>query len=169
MARAGCSDCGPGVGVPGGSAAPGPLSQDRTGRVVRILDATYLDFSYVAAGGSEAMRLAAGVDVSGALSAELLVRLHMNRLESSRGATVVVSVYPSAPTALDPRSFTSTTADGSVTINDVATDAAPKLFQATMSTINGPYYVLELEANQAAGASYDLALQLSVDLLLHDE
>ncbi|MBI4701489.1 MAG: hypothetical protein HY744_10075 [Deltaproteobacteria bacterium] len=119
----------------------------------------------VPAGSSSEMTLAQFLDTVGLVSGVLEVRVHAKTMATA-GQSVTVGVYnvgydPDNPNA----SFIASSASGSITISDDATETAPLLKIASLTTPITGLVRVKLTASQPAGGSGTFACTISVDII----
>ena len=153
----------PGRAVSRANVGTRPLLEPGPGDViVCVLREQHFDFTYLQV-GTATLPLLGAYPVHDFSCASLVLRLHHNAIDvTSAGSTVNVYAYATAPSPYDPREFRRGEEDISVGFSH--SDAAPALLVSTITAINGPFYTLELVANEAR--SLPFAFQISLDLVL---
>ena len=123
-------------------------SQFSGGIVVPLINRQHYDFSYLSAGCTETITLAAAANVVMATSALLVVRIHVNNVGD--GASISLKCFPTAPSREDPAEFSAETPDLSAVVTN---QDAPFYLSTPLSTPpNGAWWKIDLIGHQHSSA-----------------
>lgn len=111
-----------------------------------------MEYSYLAAGASESVRLVHALNCAPFYRVQLIIRIHS--LTISTGQSFAFVLANTLPSEIDPREFSESASFLTVTINS-SSPAAPSLVSGT-ATDPGAFLKLTMTASQPAGGSSPL-------------
>lgn len=136
-----------------------------SGRVVRAIPRTVLDYSYLAANTSEERVVVAHIDASQWTSAFAEIRLHGSSFGTNSGGKVEIFLVPDGSTEEDPKySFISTAGSlGSQVIN--ASTGVGNFLGFAASSNPSAMVAVVIVATQDTSSQLSLMVEISVDIV----